>query len=228
MINYEDQINLFTLISRKIGKDIECYAFGGNAMIFYGYKDETKDVDIYFDTEEGRNEFIKAIASLGFSETSPIKIYIEEKLRDKHRPLMYKREETRFDLFVKKIFHTVISPKMRDDVFALHEFKDKFNLKVKVLRKEFIVMLKAVTERQNDFDDIKTIIKKEKNFNWQYLIEEALWQFNNGDTWVLMDLEEVMKELQKEVFIEQKYFKMLYDTKIGDNKKDKNVKKKIR
>ncbi len=226
MINYQDQMNLFNVISKKIGKDIGCYAFGGNAMMFYGYKDETKDVDLYFDEEEDRDEFIKAIVSLGFSETSPIKIYIEEKLRDKHRPLMYKRDETRFDLFVKKIFHTVISPKMREDIFAVHEFKDRFNLKVKVLRKEFIVMLKAVTERDKDFEDILTIITKEKNFDWQYLTEETIWQFQNGDTWVLMDLEEVMKELQKDVFIEQKYLKMLYTAKSTEKELSKNKKSK--
>ena len=215
MINYNEQMDLFALISKKIKRDIECYAFGGNAMLFYGYKDETKDIDLLFENINERNEFINAIKLLGFTQYSPFGIYIPEKLRDKYRPLIYKRGDSRFDIFVKKIFHTVISPKIKEDLYAIHEFRDKFNLKVKVLRKEHIVMLKSVTERQNDFDDILEILKKEKSFDWQYFIDEVIWQYNSGDKWVLLDAEKMMKELKKYVFIEEKYFRHLYDAKKG-------------
>lgn len=212
MTTYEDQMELFRIISQNISKDIECWAFGGNAMMFYGYKDETKDIDLLFDKEEDRSEFVKAIEKLGFSETSPRNIYVPEKLRDKNKPLMYSRFLSRFDLFVRKIFRTVISPRMREEVYAVHEFRSKRNLKVNVLRKEFIVMLKSVTERQNDFDDIRTIVEKEKNFNWQLLIDEAIWQHQHGDSWVLIDVEKMLKELKKYVFIEHKYLKQLHET----------------
>ena len=213
MITYDDQMSLFELASKEIGKDVECYAFGGNAMMFYGYKDETKDVDLLFEEEDSRKEFIEAIKTLGFEETSPIKVYIPEKLREKRRPLMFKRAENRFDLFVKKIFRTEISPKMKEDLYAVHEFKGKKNLKVNVLRKEHIVLLKAITERQNDFDDIRNILEKEKRFDWQYLIDETIWQHEHGDSWALLDIEKMMKELKEYVFVEEKYLKQLY--KIG-------------
>ena len=115
MITHEDQIELFNLVSRELHQNITCYAFGGTAMMFYGYKDETKDVDILFEQPEEKTAFIKAIEKLGFTETTPFKIYIPEKLRDPHRPLMYKRGDTRFDLFVKKIFKTLLSPKKSSD-----------------------------------------------------------------------------------------------------------------
>src|SRR3989338_7183906 len=104
MITYEDQMDLFGLISMNIKKDLECYAFGGTAMMFYGYKDETKDIDLLFEDESSRKEFISAVKKIGFEETSLLKIYIPEKLRDKHRPLMFKRDDFRLDLFVSKIF----------------------------------------------------------------------------------------------------------------------------
>jgi len=164
MITHEDQKDIFTLISKKITKDMECYAFGGTAMMFYGYKDETKDIDLLFKDESSRNEFVGALKKLGFGETTLINVYIPEKLRDKNIPLMFKRDENRFDIFTKKIFKTVISPKMKEDVYAVHDFKERYNLKIKVLRKEHIVLLKAVTERKNDFDDIRTIIENGKNY----------------------------------------------------------------
>jgi len=209
MITHEDQLNLFKLISNEIGKDIECYAFGGTAMMFYGYKDETKDVDLFFEDVSSREEFIKAIKKLGLVETSPIKIYIPEKLRDKNRPLMFKRDDWRFDLFAGKIFHTVISPSMKEDTYAIQEFKGNKMLRIKVMRKEHIVQLKSVTERQNDFDDIRNIVEKDKNFDWQYLINETLWQHNNGDSWALIDVGKMLTELKKYVFIEEKFLKKL-------------------
>ncbi len=210
MITHEDQLNLFKLISKEINKEVECYAFGGTAMMFYGYKDETKDVDLFFENRGLREEFIGAIKRMGFEETSPMKIYIPKKLRDKNRPLMFKRGDWRFDLFAGKIFHTVVSPRMKEDAYAIQEFKGNKTLKIKVMRKEHIVQLKAVTERQNDFDDIRAIIGKDKNFDWQYLIDEAIWQHKHGDSWALTDVEKMMKELKKYAFIEQRYFKQLY------------------
>lgn len=211
MVTYEDQTELFRIISQNITKDVECWAFGGNAMMFYGYKDETKDVDLLFEKEEDRAEFIRIIEELGFSETSPRNVYVPEKLRDKYKPLMYSRFLSRFDLFVKKIFRTIISPRMKEEVYAVHDFTHKHRFRVNVLRKEFIVLLKSITERDKDFEDIVTIVKKEKNFDWQLLIDEAAWQHQHGDSWVLIDVEKMMKELKKYVFIEQKHFKALYE-----------------
>ncbi len=210
MITHEDQLGLFKIIAKEIKEDIECYAFGGTAMMFYGFKGETKDIDLFFDNLISRDAFIDAIGKLGFQETSAMKIYIPEKLREKHRPFMFKRDDYRFDLFAVKIFHTVISPRMKEDLFAVHEFKDKHTLKLNVLRTEHIVQLKAVTERDKDFEDILTIVKKDKNFSWQYLVEEALWQHEHGDSWALIDVEKVMKELKEYIFIEKKYFDQLY------------------
>lgn len=119
----------------------------------------------------------------------------------------------RFDLFVKKIFTTLLSPKMKEDIFATHDFRGEHTLKVFVFRKEIIVLLKSVTSRDRDFDDIITIVKNEKHFDWPYFIEEVRWQVQHGDTWVLLDVEKMMKELQEYVFISEKYFKELYAMK---------------
>jgi len=210
MLTHDDQLSLLKLISKQLKKNITCYAFGGNAMMFYGYKAETKDVDLLFETIEDRDEFIKAIKVLGFQQSSPINVYVPEKLKDKHKPLMFSRQDYRLDLFVKKIFRTKLSPKMKEDKFAVHEFE---KLRINVLRKEHLVYLKGITNRQNDFDDIRLILSKEKNFDWNYFIEEVLWQDSQGDTWALMDIEKMLKELKEYVFIEEKYFKRLYDSK---------------
>jgi hypothetical protein len=209
MITHNDQLNLFQNIGNRLKNDVTCYAFGGTAMMFYGYKQGTKDIDLLFKKKAERDEFINAIRQFGFKETSLKKIYIPEKLRDPHRPLMFKQEDNRFDLFVDKIFHTTISAKMKEDVYAKHEYKGEHTFTVYVLRTESIVMLKAVTERDKDFEDILTIIKQDKHFNWQYLVDEVIWQYKNGDSWVLIDTIKMLHELRKYTFVEQKYLKQL-------------------
>ncbi len=123
---------------------------------------------------------------------------------------MFKTEDFRFDLFVKKIFRTELSPRMKEDLFAFHLFG---KLTLRVLRKEQLFILKSVTDRQNDFIDIRTIVEKEKDFDWQYLLDEVFWQAEHGDSWVLLDVEKAMKELTQYVFIPEKYLKQLYQKK---------------
>ena len=48
MINITDQNELFNLIGAKLDEKVECLAIGGSAMMFYGAKTETKDVDLVF------------------------------------------------------------------------------------------------------------------------------------------------------------------------------------
>lgn len=220
MISKEDQEKLFTLIGNELERDVTCYAFGGNAMMYYGYKDETKDVDILFETEEERQGFLRVLKKFGYSDASAFRIYIPEKLREKDKPLIVKHDSGgRFDLFAKRIFQTLLSPRMKEDVFAVHQFRGKWALTVHVFRKEIIVLLKSVTSRDRDFDDIVTIVKQEKAFDWQYLLDEVRWQYQHGDGWVLLDVEKMMKELQEYVFIPEKYMEQLYDLGKAGKKK---------
>lgn len=211
MITHEDQLNLFGLISRNLKKDVGCWAFGGTAMMFYGYKDETKDIDLLFENEDDRKTFIEAIERMGFRKTSPFQIYIQRKAEDKGKPLMYEKDGVRFDIFVKKIFRTQLSPKMKDNLYAVHDFTNGKELRINVLQTEHLAYLKAITERKNDFDDILLILKNDQKFSWQNLIDETIWQHKHGDDWALLDVEKMLQDLKEYVFVEEKYLKQLYE-----------------
>lgn len=214
MLKYEDQMELLRLISEKITKDVDVYAFGGNAMMFYGYKDDTKDVDLLFKSYSSRKEFIEALKVMGYVEKTPLDMYIPEKQRDKSKPMMYRMGDFRFDLFAKQIFRTRLSDAMKESIFAVHDFQSANRLRVKVLSKEHIVFLKAITDRQNDIEDIKTILRLDKYFNWQVVVDEAIWQHRHGDSWALLDLEKAMQEIKVEHFIPKKYFDQIYKEKL--------------
>ncbi len=87
MIDIDTQLDLFKLISRSISKDIIAYAFGGTAMMFYGYKTATKDIDLLFETKEEFNDFIKAIENLGYSKLHLKAAYSKEKQQQKGKPI---------------------------------------------------------------------------------------------------------------------------------------------
>jgi len=211
MITINDQEELFRLIAKNLQQDVACWAFGGTALMYLGLKEETKDIDLLFETAEERALFIEALERLGFQETSPIKIYVPEKLREQHRPVMYQRGETRFDLFETKVFRTRLSPAMQEGTGAVHEYRQGLTLTIKVIRPEHITYLKGITDRANDLKDIKTILDKEKDFDWDVLVDEAVWQHQHGDSWALLDTEKTLNELKEEHFIEEKQLKRLYD-----------------
>ncbi|MFC1800708.1 hypothetical protein ACFLYT_01495 [Nanoarchaeota archaeon] len=191
MIGYEDQLELFRLISARIKKNVSCYAFGGTAMMFYGYKTATKDIDLIFDSKEEKNEFVRAIEDLGYKKTSPVGVYIKEKLKD--APVMYTRGDERFDVFLNRVFRTPLTEDMKNNIFAKHDFIEKENtFAVNVLNKESIILLKSVTDREKDFDDIKMITEKESNLDWNKIADMAIELHKKGDSWVVLDLEKVI------------------------------------
>jgi hypothetical protein len=210
MIQQPGQLQLFAAIARELTADVTCYAFGGTAMMFFGYKDETKDVDLLFETLADRVTFLHAISDMGFSRSSPVGVYMQKKSEDVAAPLMYTRENYRLDLFAKTIFRTILSDTMRSGVIATHEFRGTHVLRVNVIRPEHIVYLKGITSRVNDDVDIRTILSLAKDFSWDLVIDEAILQHANGDTWALLDTEKTVRALQGEFAIPAAAVKRLY------------------
>lgn len=208
MINTKDQEELFRLIADYLQKDITCTAIGGTAMMFAGYKTTTKDIDLIFKNDKDRKFFIKAIESLGFKEKSIKFIYDEKRQKIKNKPLIFSRGEERFDLFVKNVFGFEVEFN-QEMIWQRHDFIGKKELIIFVLPKEYLILLKVITNRERDYEDVETIVKTEKDINWDMIIDEAVKQ-KKKIPWILIDLEEKMKMLQKITFIKQKYFKKIY------------------
>lgn len=211
MITKDEQNALFQLIARNLKKDIMCYAFGGNAMMYYGYKGATKDIDILFESGKDKQVFVDAILSLSYQKMSLKTIYPERLEKDKRKPEMYTRGDERFDLFVGNIFHTRLSKNMKERIWGRYDFPSgKYTLTLLVLGKEDILFLKSITHRDKDFEDIRIIVEKEKNLNWGAIIDEAIDQYIGGNDWAVLDLEETLKDLKKITFLKKEYFDRLY------------------
>jgi hypothetical protein len=212
MIDTKDQEYLFKLIADYLKSDIECIAIGGTAMMFYGYKTTTKDIDLVFKNNIDRKTFIGAIEELGYKQSSLKFIYNKKILNNKNKPLIYTRGDERFDLFVKDVFGFEIDFKKFSQ---RHDFIGKKELIILTALKEDILILKSVTNRDKDYEDIETIAKIEKDLNWNYILNEAIKKSVNHP-WILIDLEEKMQKLKNVIFIKKEYFDKIYKKSLND------------
>jgi hypothetical protein len=184
-----------------------CVAIGGTAMMFMGYKNTTKDIDLIFDTEKERDVFITAIEELGYKEKALADVYDQKRKQHTGKPRMFTRGDERFDLFVKDVFGYEISTK--NEFTERRDYLGKNEFTIHLLTKEDLILLKAITRREKDHEDIETIIKIEKNIDWDLMVDKAITQAEKNE-WLLIDLEKTLQELKRITFIPSKYFQKIY------------------
>ena len=117
---------------------------------------------------------------------------------------MFARGDERFDLFFKKVFMLSLP----ENINARFDFISKKQIIIFTPPKEYLIMMKIVTNRDRDIDDILTICRIEKEINWDLVIDTIL---ENADSdWIYLDLEETLKKISQEFFIKKKYFDKIY------------------
>ena len=176
MINITDQNELFKLIGTKLDEKASCLAIGGSAMMFYGAKTETKDVDLVFLDKKSFNLVKKSLYEIGFDERKNIKPIFAHYDIAKDKPIMMEGMDTRFDLFLNEVIGFRISSSIIDRIKEVHEFG---NLIVKIISPEDIILLKCATEREKDRDDAASLIEK-FNIEWGVIIKESMHQTEIG------------------------------------------------
>ncbi|MFH0837403.1 MAG: nucleotidyltransferase, partial [Candidatus Aenigmatarchaeota archaeon] len=187
MIGLEEQLSLFKLIGTELKKRTETIVIGGSAMLFYGAKTATKDVDIVL-SEEDRKKIVKILEKIGFEKR---KIMLDEKQITKNKPVLMTRNEMRLDLFSEEIFSFKISENILARVKEMHEF-GKFV--IKIISPEDIILLKCATDRTGDRIDALSIIKR-FDINWDIIIQECLWQTEHGKKMFVVFLLDFIEEI---------------------------------
>ncbi len=188
MITLKQQETLFMEISRKLKKRIITYAVGGNAMIYWGHKDATVDVDMVFTDAHEMREFEEALKSSGYTGMDSSHVY---GLKD-NRPVLLKRTgQERFDLFLDKVIRFDFSDAMKKRAEKTFEYGE--NLVIKVADYHDVFLMKCATDRGRDKADIKAILENE-DIDWDIIISEACNQIRLGNGGSVFD---VLGECQK-------------------------------
>ncbi len=187
MIDIQQQEARLIAIGNILTKKLSVYAIGGTAMMLMGIKNATLDADFVFDKHADREEFMDALRKLGAKESDVTLVY---GLKD-NTPLMLEFDNCRFDLFMNKIITSIFSDAMKERAKQIHEFG---NLIVKVADPNDVLIMKSVTSRDKDLDDIIAIFNNGQ-IDWNILLEESKEQVKHGNGAAIMSLGEKLEKL---------------------------------
>jgi hypothetical protein len=136
-------------INKYLSKPINIYIFGGGAMSFYDLKTATKDIDVLLPSEAESSALIKALSKSGYNniETKD-PIYIKMKTRG----IIENTDGFRWDIFVHKICGGLTFSE--DMQKRSKKFKEFNNIKTYLVSQEDIFILKSVTSRPRDREDM--------------------------------------------------------------------------
>lgn len=188
MISIEEQQKLLIALGEVLPYEITIYAIGGTAMMFYGIKKQTLDIDLVFMKEKDRKIFIESAKSLGYKEFDSSIIYGFKK----NTPIMIKVGEARLDLFLENIISFIFSDDMKKRSQQIHQFGD--NLIIKIADIHDLIIMKCATNRLKDEEDITSIFKN-KDVDWNILIQEAQNQINLGKETAILELGNTLEKL---------------------------------
>lgn len=162
-----------TSIAKHLNKETTIYLIGGGAMMFYGLKPSTKDIDIVFLEKETLHRFKTAVTKAGLKTISEPS---EEYRNIGTTAIMVAESGIQLDLFYKTVCNALTVKK--SITIRATQYTDIGNLHVFLLSPEDIILFKGITEREVDLIDIKTLI--ETGINWDIIEEECLSQENSG------------------------------------------------
>ena len=172
---------LFEEIGKKLPTLVRAYLIGGENMRIKGLKARTKDLDIVVNTKEEFDALVKALTELGYEPKGNLE-YSKEDLRLFPSIIMNHISRSRIDLYTKKILRTL---SLSSNMISRADLSDFNNLRLGILKNEDLFLLKAVTSREGDIQDMASIAQlnyvgdgqyRQKDFDWDIVWDEIMNQ----------------------------------------------------
>jgi len=166
-------------LSEEISIPVKLFIIGGLALIHFGLKDATKDIDVVVLSESELNALIRALKRLGYTARSNLTISKPYKKMAASR-ILENRDGFRWDIFYRKVCGALtFSTGM---ISRATSFYSKKLLKVMLASKEDIFLFKGITEREADLGDMRLLA--ESDLNWKVIEQECRYQSgSSGMLW---------------------------------------------
>ena len=216
MINLKEQEDLFKAIGDQLNERTECLLIGGSAMMYYGVKETTKDIDLVFLEEEQRKSVINILLNLGY-KTREIKTLYKRK---ENIPILMEFKDSRLDIFLKKVISFNITSQVIERIKKVYEY-NKFI--IKIVSQEDIILMKCATEMAGDRIDAKELINN-YNIDWNVIINESLNQTKFKELLYPLSLYDFLKELKEDLKADIPNEILNKIEKIAENKLDEHSK----
>jgi len=177
--------SLLTFIGKKLRHEVEGLLIGGNAMLYYGLKDQTKDLGIVFFHRRDLAGIVRIILSHPIYRKAKVlrelPYDIKPELRKKGEPTVIGNSDIpRFDLFYRYVFSVDI-----EKIFSTTKRSIRFDLlKLKIIDPENLIFLKAVSGRPVDIEDIARLTKN-LEIDWKNILENVkeYYKFDKKPVW---------------------------------------------
>ena len=185
--------DFFNLLSTRLEAPLRIYLFGGEAMRIKGLKRSTKDVDIAVTDDPSYMSLRKALVSLGYKELGADEISPVDK-RLNPSGIFMNESYPRVDAFTHAICGKFI---LSEEMFSRAEVKKIGRLVLGVASNEDLLLLKSVTEREGDIQDMVTLARA-PGFEWRVVLKELLHQEDITGKRFCMDLLDSIEAVQKQ------------------------------
>lgn len=170
-------------VARNLAQETDAYLIGGGAMIFYGRKVATKDIDIVFPDADSLRRF--KLAAIG-SDFNPLTDPGQDYRNIGAWIILEAASGIRLDLFHHQVCNAL---ELTDTVKArAAHFRNLGKLHIYLMAPEDIVLFKGITEREADLEDIR--ILAEAGLDWGIVEEECLSQSGSGK-WAILFLDKL-------------------------------------
>jgi len=156
-------------IGKALKRKVTVYLIGGATMVFRGQKFSTKDVDLVLTSGEELKHLVEALKAMGFFEDVELP---EEYQRLGASAVMRDSKGFQLDLFFGQVYQGLeLTGRMERRAQILKVFG---NLDVRLLSADDIFLLKGVTDREADLEDMRILV--EGGIDWNTVKEECLLQ----------------------------------------------------
>jgi predicted transcriptional regulator len=188
--------DLFKEIDKKItgNTKVSIYIIGGENMRIKGLKHSTKDCDLVLNDESSMKSISDALYQIGFTTIDDNKLSRDDQRVGPAKKFVYPGKSD-IELFYSKIGNKLsLTEQMKERASRL-EIEGLSNLQLYLLSNEDIFLLKGVTSREGDLDDMRKLVEKGE-FDWDVIYEELERQttYSNGFLGIIMDSIDDLKQ----------------------------------
>ncbi|MBI2597905.1 MAG: hypothetical protein HYW50_01785 [Candidatus Diapherotrites archaeon] len=163
---------IFISAEKKLKEKAKAFLIGGNALIEYGAKNSTKDIDIVLLSAKEAQSLIEALKAIGFVELKGKELQYDQL---EAFTMLVKEDHPRIDIFVNKICGMLeFSERMQKRSRQTKSGK----LELYLASLEDIFLLKSVSSRDSDLVDCENIMSK-KSLEWNIIFSEITKQEKN-------------------------------------------------
>lgn len=158
-------------LSSKITAPIRVFIIGGLALINYGLKEATKDIDVVVLNEKDLEVLIRSLEIIGYHALEDSFVSKSYKKMEISK-IMENDDGFRCDIFLRSICNRLFFSE--DMESRATQFYSRNKLKLNIASKEDIFLFKGITEREADLFDMRLLA--ESSLEWQIIENECISQ----------------------------------------------------